>query len=213
MNYFEIINQSLIELNYTPAASFEELTKIEHKRIMNIINRLNKEICNLNDKFQFRQMVKHVNLSSYKKEYFIGISGKIDKITGKNTVYEFEPDYTKFYLSTIPENSYGIYGEKLLFSPSNDKVKIFYSTNMFVKDAEDNLKTDFENETDVSIIPENFVEKLFVNGAAYNFKQDTSHPKYVHWRNEYDKALNELISASKKVSNSNIIINGGFRKL
>ena len=213
MNYFEIINQSLIELNYTPVASFEELTKIEHKRIMNIINRLNKEICNLNDKFQFRQMIKNVNLSPDKKEYSTGISGKIDKITGKNTVYEFVPDYTRFYLSTIPENSYGIYGEKFLFSPSNDKVKIFYSTNMFVKDAEDNLKTDFENETDVSIIPETFTEKLFVNGTAYNFKQDTSHPKYVHWRNEYDKALNELISASKKVSNSNIIIDGGFRKL
>jgi len=213
MNYFEIINRTLLELNYTPVATFAELTKIEHKRLMNIINRLNKEICSINDKFQFRQMVKNVNLIPNKKEYVVQISGKADKIAGKNNIYKFEPNYSKFYLNSIPEYTYGIYGEKFLFSPSNDKIKIFYSTNQFVKDADDNLKNDFENETDESIIPENFAEKLFINGAAYNFKQDTSHPKYVHWKNEYDKALKELITASVKVSNSNIIINGGFRKL
>ncbi|MCQ2957373.1 MAG: hypothetical protein MJ180_00560 [Candidatus Gastranaerophilales bacterium] len=213
MNYFELINKTLIELNYQPVSTFDELTKIEHKRLMNIFNRLNKEICNLDDKFQFRQMIKNVNLSSDKKEYSISISGKIEKVVGNDIVYNFEPDYTKFYMIACPKNSYGFYGEKFLFSPQNDKIKIFYSTDMFVKGNENILKNDFEKATDESIIPENFVEKLFINGGAYNFKQDTSHPKYVHWKTEYDKALNELLSSSKKVSNSNIKIDGGYRKL
>ena len=62
MNYFAIINAVLSEMNYQQVASFSDLTKTEHKRLMNIINRLNKEICSLNDNFYFRQMVKKVNL-------------------------------------------------------------------------------------------------------------------------------------------------------
>ena len=62
MNYFEIINKTLIELNYAPVSAFVNLTKMEHKKLMNIINRLNKEICNMNDKFYFRQVIKNITL-------------------------------------------------------------------------------------------------------------------------------------------------------
>ena len=37
MNYFEIINKTLIELNYAPVSAFVNLTKMEHKKLMNII--------------------------------------------------------------------------------------------------------------------------------------------------------------------------------
>ena len=87
MNFFEIINAALIELNYTPVNSYSELTKLEHKRLMNIVNRLNKEICNMNDKSEFRQVVKNIQLSPKKVEYSISFSGQIEKITGQNSIY------------------------------------------------------------------------------------------------------------------------------
>ena len=45
MNFLEIINKCLIELNYKPVNTFAELTKNEHKKIKNILNLLNGEIC------------------------------------------------------------------------------------------------------------------------------------------------------------------------
>jgi len=213
MNYFEIINKILLELNYSQVSNFSDLVTTEHKRLMDILNRLNKDICNLNDKFPFRQTMHRLALSADKVEYAIRFSGKVTKIIGNSIIYEFEPDYTKFYSSNIPINSYSIYGEKFLFPKTNDTLKIFYSTNNFVQDKNETLKADFEAETDKSIIPDNFVEKLFINGVAYNFKQNTSHPKYMHWKQEYDKAVSALLASCNKNVGSNVIINGGYREL
>ena len=213
MNYFEIINATLIEMNYSTVAAFADLTKSEHKRLMNVINRLNKEICSKNNNFYFRQMIKKTNIYADKIEYSINISGKIDKILGENEAYSFEGDYTKFYCDNPPKNSYGIYGEKILFPAVNDNIKIFYVTENFVKNKNGELKADFEFETDESIIPANFAGKLFINGAAYNFKQNTAHPKYLHWKRAYDMALADIMSTAKNTTSSNVVIDGGYRKL
>ncbi len=213
MNYFEIINKSLIELNYAPVSTFEELTKLEHKRLMNIINRLNKEICNLSDKFAFRQMMKSKVLYSDRIEYSIDFMGRISKILGQDGEYTYEPNYTKFYMTNPPKKSYCPYGEKFLFSPSDDRIKLFYVTNDFVIGKNEELKSDFEQENDRSIIPDNLAERLFVNGAAYNFKQNTAHPKYIHWKNEFDMGVKELMASSKTIVGSDVIIDGGYRKL
>ena len=213
MNYLEIINATLIELNYTPVNSFSDLNKIEHKRLMNIINRLNKEICNLNSNFYFRQKIKKISLFTDRCEYTKNFSGKINKIIGKNGLYNFEKDYTKFHTNDAKSNTYGIYGDKILFCAQDDNVKIFYSTNNFVIDESEELKSNFNQETDKSIIPDCFSERLFINGAAYNFKQNTAHPKYIHWKKEYDNAIAELLSEAKSIAHSNMQIDGGFRQL
>ena len=180
---------------------------------MNVINRLNKEICSKSNNFSFRQMIKKTNIYANKIEYSINISGKIDKILGSSAEYLFEPDYTRFYSNNPPVNSYGIYGEKILFPAVDDNIKIFYVTEYFVKNKNGDLKSDFEFETDESIIPENFLEKLFINGAAYNFKQNTAHPKYIHWKKSYDMALADLLALAKNTTGSNVVIDGGYRKL
>ena len=45
MNYLDIINKCLLELNYRQVSSFAELVKNDHKRIKSIINIINQEIC------------------------------------------------------------------------------------------------------------------------------------------------------------------------
>ena len=45
MNYLELINKCLVELNYKQVNAFSELTKNDHKKLKNIINVLNSEIC------------------------------------------------------------------------------------------------------------------------------------------------------------------------
>lgn len=214
MNYFEIINAVLLELNYEQVSVFENLQKQEHKRIMNNINLLNKKICCLKDTFSFRQKLKEMTISSDNNSYPIRFSGKIHKIIGQNSEYCYENDYSKFFTNKkIKTNCYSVYDGKLLFPNVDDELKIFYSTNLFVKDVKNNYKSNFEEGSDISIIPENFTEKLFVNGVAYNFKQNTSHPKYLHWKQEYDNALKDLLIDSNNITGSTIFINGGFREI
>ena len=45
MNFFEIINNCLLELNYRQVNNFSELIKNDHKKLISIINIINKEIC------------------------------------------------------------------------------------------------------------------------------------------------------------------------
>ena len=45
MNFLELINKCLLELNYRQVNAFSELTKNDHKRIITILNIINKEIC------------------------------------------------------------------------------------------------------------------------------------------------------------------------
>lgn len=52
MNYLELINKCLVELSYKQVNAFSELTKNDHKKIKNIINIINTEICRM-DKWNF----------------------------------------------------------------------------------------------------------------------------------------------------------------
>ena len=45
MNYLKLINKCLLELNYKQVNVFSELIKNDHKRIINIMNTLNRELC------------------------------------------------------------------------------------------------------------------------------------------------------------------------
>ena len=213
MNFLEIINAVLLELNYSVVSDFSELTKPEHVRLKQVINRINKEVCSLSDNFYFRQRTKEIALDKDVIEYPLNIEGKITKVVSSSASYRFQPDYNLYFFDSIPEKSYSFYGENILISPSNDDIRIFYVCSKFVKDKNDELKENFEDETDTSIIPEGFHDRIFINGAAMNFKQNPSHPKYVHWSKEYDKAIRTLSGNAKCDINQNTKINGGFRRL
>ena len=47
MNFLEIINKCLSELNSRQVNDFSELTKNEHKRLLSAVNLVNKELCNI----------------------------------------------------------------------------------------------------------------------------------------------------------------------
>ena len=44
MNYFEIFNKVLLELNYRAVQTFDAIYKSEHKKILDAINRVNNEV-------------------------------------------------------------------------------------------------------------------------------------------------------------------------
>ena len=213
MNFLEILNAVLLELNYSEVSAFSELTKPEHVRLKEVVNRVNKEVCSLSDNFYFRQKTKDIVLDKDIVEYPLNIEGKITKVVSSFGTYNFISDYSLFFKSSIPEMAYSFYGENILISPSSEEIKIFYICSNFVKDKYGELKDKFEEETDESIIPVGFQDRIFINGCAMNFKQNPSHPKYVHWNKEYEKAIRALSGNAKCDINQNTRIDGGFRKL
>ena len=64
MNFLEIINKCLLELNYKQVNAFSELVKNDHKRIMTILNIINKEIC-ASDGWNFLLRRTSATLSAY----------------------------------------------------------------------------------------------------------------------------------------------------
>ena len=61
MNYFDLVNKCLAELNYKQVNAFSELTKNDHKKIKNIINLVNNEVCNY-DNWNFKLRKATLNL-------------------------------------------------------------------------------------------------------------------------------------------------------
>ena len=45
MNYLELVNKILIEMNYRTVINFDELVKQDHTKIKQILSRINTEIC------------------------------------------------------------------------------------------------------------------------------------------------------------------------
>lgn len=75
MNYFELINKCLVELNYKQVFTFSELTKNEHLKLKNIINMLNTEICN-SEKWNFLLRKTEFKIKKMHRKFKIQLKGK-----------------------------------------------------------------------------------------------------------------------------------------
>ena len=194
MNFFQLINLCLLEVNYKTENYFENLTKPDHIKFKNFLNRVNSEIC-LSDNWNFRRMKADFPINANQKEYEITFNGKIAKIFDDKTELEFNPDYTLIYLDKTNSSGYSVFNDKLLISaPKNTTLTVYYYKDDCAASHEGVSKPYMEFQEDVSILPNEFVEPLLVYGACLRFKSATSHPKYSFWTAEFLKAYRNLRS-------------------
>ena len=195
MNYLELINKCLVELNYKQVNSFSELVKNEHKKLKNIINIINSEVCSL-DKWNFLLRKQVLLLPKNSGEIENTIEGRIKSVIVDGAKYEYFSDFEKFFTNSQPQNTYSLFNDKILLPVfSQDKiVEIFYYTKNCAKDDGENEKYRFENEKDVSLIPEPFVEPLIVYGACMRLKGNPQHVRFNYWLTMYKDALANLRS-------------------
>lgn len=195
MNYLELINKCLVELNYKQVNAFSELIKNDHKKLKNIINIINSEICSL-DKWNFLLRKEVLQLKKNSGELENTIDGRIKTIIIDGVKYEYFKDFEKFFTNSQPQNTYSLFNDKILLPIFNqDKnVEIYYYTKNCVKNIEGHEKYNFENEEDVSLIPAPFVEPLIVYGACMRLKGNPKHVRFSYWLNMYKDALANLRS-------------------
>lgn len=195
MNFFEIINECLLELNYKQVNAFSELIKNDHKRIITILNIINKEIC-ASEGWNFLLRRTTTTLSAGSSEITNSVNGRILYLFVGEERHDYCED-VEFFISGNPKlNTYSSFGNKLLF-PKYDEDKtldIIYYTNNCAEDGEGNEKTKLEYSDDVPLIPMPYAEPLLIYGTCLRLKANTEHFKFPYWQGMYNEALRNMKS-------------------
>ncbi len=195
MNFLELINKCLLELNYKQVSAFSELIKNDHKRIKTILNIINKEICNV-EGWNFLLRRTSLNIPNGVTEVTNPINGRILYLLIDGKKYNYEPDIESFLTGNPNFGTYSQFDDKLLF-PKFDEDKtadiVYYSKNC-VLDSNNREKTDLEYEGDSSIIPMPFCEQLLVYGTCLRLKANPQYIRFPYWMSMYKEALANLKS-------------------
>ena len=195
MNYLKLINKCLLELNYKQVNVFSELIKNDHKRIINIMNTLNRELCAI-EGWNFLLRRTSIILPKGTTEIDNEVDGRILYLFVDGKRYDYCDD-VEFFMEGNPKNyTYSAFANRLLFPKfDNDKVlDVIYFTKNCVKDSAGMEKEDFEYETDESLIPMPFVEQLLVYGTCLRLKANPQYFKFPYWISMYKEALANLKS-------------------
>lgn len=208
MNFLELINKCLLELNYKQVNSMSELVKNDHKRIVSILNVINKEICAL-EGWNFLLRRTELTLPSGTTEIDNTINGRILYLLIDGQKYEFSENIEPFLTGHAKSFTYSSFSDKLIFPKFNkDKtIDVIYYTKNCVLDSENNEKVDFEKEGDTSLIPMPFAEQLLVYGTCLRLKANPQYFKFSYWISMYKEALLNLKSKTSTSVLSSPIVN------
>ncbi len=190
MNYFELINKCLIELNYKKCSEFTDLVKNDHEKIKNILNIINAEVCGF-DNWNFLLRKLEVELPKNTGEIFNTISGRIHSLYIENEKYEFYSDFEKFLRNKQPSGSYTVFNDKILLPIFNENktVEIIYYTNNFAQDINRIDISSMKDKEDISVIPFPFVEPILIYGTCMRLKGNTEYSKFSYWYGMYKDSL------------------------
>ena len=193
MNYFEIINKCLVELGYKQVSTFAELTKNDHKKLKNIINIINNEICR-HDNWHFLIRKTELSLPANTTEIKNTINGRILTLTIDDEEYKYLINYEDYIAKNMPLKSFTSAGGNLIFPPfSQDKnIKINYYTKDTAITPDGQEKQTLENETDIPLIPYPYCEPLLVYGGCMRLKANPQHVKFSYWYGMYKDALKDM---------------------
>lgn len=195
MNYLELINKCLVELNYKQVSSFSELTKNDHKKLKNILNVLNTEVCG-SDRWSFLLRKQQLTIPANTGEVTNSIDGRIETVIVDGVKFDYYEDFEKFFTNAQPMHTYSLFNDKILF-PVFDKektVEIIYYTKNHAKDEDGSEKYLMEEDTDTTLIPEPFAEPVLVYGACMRLKGNPQHVRFSYWMSMYKDALANMRS-------------------
>lgn len=208
MNYFEILNKCLIELNYKQVNSFSELTKNEHKKLKNIVNVINKEIC-LSEKWNFLLRTTTLSLPKNTGQIKNTVQGKIATVMIDGKIFKYYDNFEKFFTNSQPQGTYTSFNDMLLFPifNKNKEIEIIYYTSNSATSKEGDEKTELEEENDKTLIPTVFAEPLLVYGACMRLKGNPQHVRFNYWYGMYKDALSNMKAKLAVDANTAPVVN------
>ena len=129
MNYLQLINKCLLELNYKQVNAFSELIKNDHKRIMSILNVINKEVCSI-ENWNFLLRRATFSLPANTSEIENKVLGRILYLFIDGKRYDFNEDIESFISGNPKSGTYGAFANQLLFPKFNEDktIDVIYFT-------------------------------------------------------------------------------------
>ncbi|MCI5889275.1 MAG: hypothetical protein MRZ62_07185 [Brachyspira sp.] len=208
MNYFEILNKCLVELNYKQVNSFSELTKNEHEKLKNLVNIINKEIC-LSEKWNFLLRTTTLSLPKNTGQIKNTVQGKIATVMIDGKIFKYYDNFEKFFTNSQPQGTYTSFNDMLLFPifNKNKEIEIIYYTSNSATSKEGDEKTELEEETDKTLIPTVFAEPLLVYGACMRLKGNPQHVRFNYWYGMYKDALSNMKAKLAVDANTAPVVN------
>lgn len=201
MNYLELVNKILIEMNYRTVVNFDELVKQDHIKIKQILARVNTEICTSYD-WDFLLRETTLEIPSSTSKIVNPIFGRIDSFSIDGVCYRFQPNYKKLLYNESHSHSFSVFDNYILL-PKFDEAKtaiVTYYTDNSVVDKNGCEQSVFENENDVSLLPLPYAEMVLVYGTCMKFKGNPGHVKFKYWFSMFNDALSNLRSKSVRTS-------------
>lgn len=201
MNYLELVNKILIEMNYRTVINFDELVKQDHLKIKQILARVNTEICTSYD-WDFLLREKTLLIPPSTSKIVNPIFGRIDSLSIDGVFYRFQPNYKKLLYNESQGYSFSVFDNYILL-PKFDEAKtafVTYYTDNSVVDSNGKEKPVFESESDVSLLPLPYSEMVLVYGTCTKFKGNPSHVKFKYWFSMFNEALANLRAKSVRSS-------------
>lgn len=195
MNYLDIINKCLSELNFRQVNDFSELIKPEHQRIKNYINLVAQDVCtSMNWNFLLRQ--KELSLPAETRQVQNNIYGRILAVYIDGIKYNFCEDFQVFLTCSNKAKVFSVFNDKLLFPEFDDDklINIIYYTRNLAISAGNQEKSYLEAPDDKPLIPEPFVEQILVYGTCLRLKGEPEHIKFSYWQDMYNSALANMRS-------------------
>lgn len=190
MNYFQLVNKCLVELNYKQVNSFAELIKNDHKKIKNLLRLVNNDICNYSN-WDFKIRKTELHLPPNTKEIKNTINGKIASIIIDGHVYKYFENPELYILNKAPSSTYSTFNDKLLLPKFATKkiLNVIYYTSNTAQNTSGEEKAELTDETDTSLIPVIFAEPLLVYGTCLRLKANPQHVKFSYWLSMYNQTL------------------------
>lgn len=197
MNFLELINKCLVELNYKQVNAFTELTKNEHKKIINILNVLNSEVCQY-AKWNFLLRKSSFILHAGMNEVDNTVNGRISQLLIDSHEFQYYENASDIINRKIKgKNLYSEYDDKIILAKTFDEdkiVEVIYYTYNCAFDGNRNEKSSLLEENDTSIIPMPFVEPILVFGTCMRLKGNPQHIRFNYWVSMYKEALANMVS-------------------
>lgn len=203
MNFFEIFNKVLLELNYRPVLSFDNIYKSGHRKILEAINRVNTEVL-AGYEWPFLERTTILDAVAGENVYELPFKGLIKSIYADRTKVLYTPKAEELLSNRLQGDYYSVSNGKIILpKTAADRVYhlIYYTVNYALGEDGD-YKENLSLEGDTSILPMPFAEHILVYGACLKVKANPSYPKFGFWNTMYIQALANLRQKSPQTCES-----------
>lgn len=197
--YFDIFKKVLNELSWREVNDFEEITKSEHKRVLNLINSTNSEVLS-SYIWDFLIEKSEIILEKNQTTILEDFGGKIISVWEGTKKYkyihpaQFTNDKTGF------SDCYSSIGDLIITLPCSlqRKLSIIYVSDMYAQDENGTKTANMQNKNDTSVLPLPYLEPILIYGTLIKVKANPSFAKFGYWRTLYYNAISNLRTSGSK---------------